>query len=346
METTQASATASGTSNADWNYHPDLPIPTSPLFVWPPRPREALNWLAASWLSLSMIVLELAAAVLVYVMFLPELATMQTVSVDWIVQIWLRNLILLFLVAHSMHLYFCQFRKQGTALKYDRREIGGTSGRFTFNSQLLDNMFWSLASGVTIWTAYEVAYFLAAANDLVPLVSLSESPVWFVVWLLLIPIWSSLHFYWIHRLLHWPPLYRLAHSLHHRNINVGPWSGISMHPVEHVLYFSSLLIHFVVPSHPIHFLFHAFVNGLNPAASHSGFEGLVVREEKRFDLGDFFHQLHHRYFECNYGTAEMPWDVWFGSFHDGSDRATAATRARRSRTHERPNAPPSGSTSR
>ena len=73
--------------------------------------------------------------------------------------------------------------------------------------------------------------------------------------------------------MHWPPLYRLAHALRHRNINIGPWAGISMHPVEAVLHFSILLIHFIVPSHPIHFLFHVHVNGSNPCVSHSGFEG-------------------------------------------------------------------------
>ena len=43
--------------------------------------------------------------------------------------------------------------------------------------------------------------------------------------------------------------------------------------------------------------------------------------------GDFFHQLHHRYFECNYGTSEIPFDKWFGTFHDGSAEATVRTRA-------------------
>ncbi len=106
-----------------------------------------------------------------------------------------------------------------------------------------------------------------------------------------------------------------------------------MHPVEHLLYFSSVAIHFVVASHPAHFLFHIYIQALNPAASHSGFGGLLVRDRKRVELGDFFHQLHHRYFECNYGTAEMPWDRWFGSFHDGTEDATRRTRERKRRMH-------------
>ena len=144
----------------------------------------------------------------------------------------------------------------------------------------------------------------------------------------MITLWSSFHFYWIHRLLHWKPLYRLAHELHHRNVNIGPWSGIAMHPLEHLLYFSSIVLHLAVASHPVHVLFHMHVQALNPLASHSGFEGLMMNGKRRLALGDFFHQLHHRYFECNYGTAEVPWDKLFGSFHDGTTEATRHIRLR------------------
>jgi sterol desaturase/sphingolipid hydroxylase (fatty acid hydroxylase superfamily) len=39
--------------------------------------------------------------------------------------------------------------------------------------------------------------------------------------------------------------------------------------------------------------------------------------------------LHHRYFECNYGTSVVPWDRWFGSFHDGTAEATQRLNQRR-----------------
>ena len=32
----------------------------------------------------------------------------------------------------------------------------------------------------------------------------------------------------------------------------------------------------------------------------------------------YFHYLHHKFFECNYGGVTIPLDRWFGSFHDGS----------------------------
>jgi len=39
--------------------------------------------------------------------------------------------------------------------------------------------------------------------------------------------------------------------------------------------------------------------------------------------------------ECNYGNQEMPWDRWFGTFHDGSEDVTRTTRARKKRLQAR-----------
>ncbi len=321
--------------NPDWNYHPALPIPVSPILSWPPRPIAWLRWIASYWLAVSAVSLQFLLAWAIYSWLQPDVAVMKALHWTWAGQIWLRNLALLVLVAGGLHLWFYTFTAQGRRFKFDARDLARSSGVYTFRNQVLDNMFWSLASGVTVWTLFEIGYFWAAANGYAPGLRFAENPVWFAVWFVLIPAWSSFHFYWIHRALHWPPLYRLAHSLHHRNINIGPWTGISMHPVEHVMYFSSVLIHFVVPSHPAHVLFHLYTEALNPPFSHSGFDGIAPGERKRVEAGDFFHQLHHRYFECNYGTAEMPWDRLFGSFHDGSREATRHTRERKRRMHAR-----------
>jgi Delta7-sterol 5-desaturase len=45
---------------------------------------------------------------------------------------------------------------------------------------------------------------------------------------------------------------------------------MALHPVEHVLYFSSILIHFVVPTHPIHVLFHMLAMTIGAMIGHTG----------------------------------------------------------------------------
>ena len=300
-----------------WHWHPQLPIPVSPVMDVPPKPLAWIKWIASYWLVISSVTMEFMLAWMMFTIFQPDVETMKTLSLGWISGIWARNIILLTLVAGSLHFWFYQLKGQGKALKFDPRDLSRDNKKFWFRDQVKDNMFWSLASGVTCWTGFEIFYFWSAANGYVPGLEWRQNPVLFALLFVALPLWSSFHFYVIHRLLHWQPLYKLAHALHHKNINVGPWSGIAMHPIEHLLYFSSVLIHVVVPSHPTHVLFHLYMESLNPAFSHSGFDGVFVKDKKRLEAGDFFHQLHHRHITCNYGTAEMPWDRLFGSFNNG-----------------------------
>ena len=316
-----------------WNHHPPLPIPDSALFDWPPRPKQALWWLTRRWVQLTSGTLLLLTAVIVRTWLHPSDATLQTLAPGWILAIWARNLVLMALFAGALHLWLFTFSMQGDRLKFDARPLTRDNGAFTFRDQVRDNMFWTLASGVTAWTLFEVLYGWGVANGVIPTFAFRGNEIWFVVWLLLMPLWTSAHFYWVHRLLHWPPLYRSVHALHHRSINIGPWSGLSMHPLESLLYISAVLIHFVLPSHPVIFLVHLYIKCIGPAFSHAGFEAILSRDRKVMNAGDFHHQLHHRFFECNYGTVEVPWDKWFGSFHDGTDEATERIRERRRRIH-------------
>lgn len=149
------------------------------------------------------------------------------------------------------------------------------------------------------------------------------TPIWSVSWLLFVIYWRDFHFYFAHRIMHpwfrkkkWFDigafLYRHAHSLHHKSYNTGPWSGLSMHPYEHLLYFSCVFCPSIlgISQHPIHFLFNHWHVLISPLPGHDGFD--------QPGGGSYFHYLHHAHFECNYGTPMVPLDKWFGSYEDGT----------------------------
>lgn len=320
--------------SSEWNYHPEIPLVDHSVFRWPADTRFLARWLLHNWLTLSERVLMAFLAVLCWWLLYPSLDSAHTFGLGWIVQIWLVNLLLMITVAGGLHWYFYMLRGQGIRLKFDRRDQAQGNRLWNFSNQVHDNMFWSLGSGVAQLALYQSLIMWAMANGYAPTIEITTNPILFVAGLLLLTIWSAFHFYWAHRLLHIPLLYRHAHSLHHRNVNIGPWSGLSMHPTEHLIYLSSLLIHFIFPSHPILLYFHIIYLGPGAAMTHTGYENLLVRDKRRLALGTFYHQLHHRYYECNYGNQEMPWDRWFGTFHDGSDVATATTRARKKSMHQ------------
>ena len=317
------SSSFDGKRNKRGDWSPDKPLSYAPVFVWPFKPLVLLKWLFG-WpgFFLPWGVIYMAAPIIIWVYFTPELSTMQTFERGWIVYILVRNLILIMLVAGAWHLWLYVKKAQGTDWKYSNRWLARDNPIFMFHNQLYDNIFWTVVSAVPIWTAYEVVTLWGYANGYFPYVSWHDHPIYFVALMCFIPIIRELHFYTIHRISHWGPIYKYAHYLHHNNVNVGPFTGLSMHPIEHLLYFSGVLIHWVLPSHPIHALFHLQHAAITPAQSHSGFERVVLTDDLFVQTGDLFHNLHHKYFECNYGAdGPLPLDKLFGTFHDGTNEA-------------------------
>ena len=303
-----------------------------PIFKWPPRLKDGVVWL---WKDMVFPygIFYFTLAALTWRWLTPALSQMETLQPGWMFAIWLRNAALLCIVAGALHWWLYIKRGQGSELKFDARWPATHNRAFLWGNQVKDNLFWSLASGCTIWSLYEALTLWLYASGRVTPVAWGEAPLYLLAMAALVSFWVSFHFYWIHRWLHWPPLYRFAHELHHRNVNIGPWSGISMHPVEHLLYFSPVVLWWVVPVDPVIIIATGFFTGLGPAFSHSGFERIIVDKtagrKTALPAGTYHHQLHHRYFEINYGNPRAPLDELFGTWHNGSDESHQRFIARR-----------------
>ena len=310
-----------------WNFHPKLPLQNAPYWAWPPQPIAALKFLIASWSPLATRLLMFLAALVIWTWFTPSLERMATFEFGWISEIWLRNHVITLLVTGGLHLWVIKYAKQGDDYRYDMRPMATNSRVFTFNDQVWDNVFWSLVA-VQWWTLWECLTYWAFANGWITMITFDSSPLWFVTLFLLVPFWAGFYFYVQHRALHSPFMYKHVHSLHHRNINTGPWSGLAMHPVESFILMSDVLIFLIIPAHPLHALYLILHHGIGAPVSHIGFEKVKVGKTGVV-TGDFFHQLHHRYFDCNYGYSDMPMDVWFNTFHDGTPEGDQLIRERR-----------------
>jgi lathosterol oxidase len=82
-----------------------------------------------------------------------------------------------------------------------------------------------------------------------------------------------------------------------------------------------------MPVHPVLIIVTGFYQGLNPSLSHSGFDYLSLGK-LRLKTGDWHHQLHHQYFNLNYGNTSAPFDKVFDSWHDGSEESLKAQKQR------------------
>jgi sterol desaturase/sphingolipid hydroxylase (fatty acid hydroxylase superfamily) len=307
-----------GTRSAKGEWTPSRRFDFGPLFAWPTRPDRILRWVISfPGYLLPWNALYFVTALVAWWVATPSLATMRSFEAGWVLAILLRNLAIVIAWFGLFHLRLYIRRAQETRFKYNSR-WPRESDRFLLGSQNRENVLLTLASGVPMATAYEVVSYWLAANGRIGVLRWAQHPVSIVVMFLLTPIYREFHFYAVHRLIHIPAIYQRVHALHHRNTNPGPWSGLSMHPIEHLLYYSAMVIHWVIPSHPMHLLFTQVHLTMAPAPGHSGFEKLELGDARAVDTNGLAHYLHHKYFEVNYSDGAVPLDRWFGSFHDGS----------------------------
>ncbi len=326
-----------GTRNKRGDYTPNEPVKVAPVLVWPWSPAAFLKWLPGYFLPWNVMFMALAFVIWKYT--LPAAGTMQSLSIGWIAGIWLRNMAIILIIYGALELRLYVRRRQGNRFKYNSKwPSEQPSDVFMFRSQNIDNFIRSFGTGIPIWTAYEVLGLWAWANGWGPWTTFADNPVWLVIFGLLIPIIHEVHFYLIHRLIHVPFLYRWVHSVHHNSVNPSPWSSLSMHPVEHLLYWSGSLIHLILPSHPLLLIYHTQLTGTGAVIGHVGFDKIELGKEGGVDTHAFAHYLHHKYFEVNYADGMVPLDQWFGTWHDGTKEGDALMNARFAEKRARMNA--------
>ena len=319
--------------NARGEWRPESPIVSAPINRWPPDFRALERWFLGfpGYVAPNNVV-WLAAALVTWTWLTPALADMANLEVWWIALLLARNLALVLLLFGGLHLYLYVFKRQGNATRFTVKPFSTDSARFLFRNQVRDNMFHTFVSAVPVFTGYEVLSYWGFANGYPGAFGAETGPLlfwaWFVVLLVLTPVIHSAHFYFIHRLLHVRALYRRVHALHHRNVEVGPWSGLAMHPVEHLLYFSTVVVQWLLALHPVNALFQIQIAVYYAAMAHTGFDKVKVGERMVIEGGCHFHYLHHKYFECNYGGSLVALDRLFGTFHDGSEESHGAMRRR------------------
>jgi sterol desaturase/sphingolipid hydroxylase (fatty acid hydroxylase superfamily) len=128
------------------------------------------------------------------------------------------------------------------------------------------------------------------------------------------------YFYWAHRLMHHPLLFRRFHRLHHDSLTPTPWAAYSFAPLEAALQtlFLTILI-FILPVHvTVIYLFMLHMI-LRNVVGHSGFEffprGTAAHAIFGLLTTNTHHDLHHSNDDKNYGLYFTWWDRLCGTEH-------------------------------
>jgi lathosterol oxidase len=133
------------------------------------------------------------------------------------------------------------------------------------------------------------------------------------------------YFYWVHRLMHNPRLFRWFHSAHHKSSNPTPWVAYAFHPLEAVIESLIFVIFLLtIPVHSIHLTLFFIFSLVYNVYGHLGFE-LYPKGFNRHWLGKWLntsvsHNMHHQFFKGNYGLYFTFWDRLMNTMHTKYDQ--------------------------
>lgn len=187
--------------------------------------------------------------------------------------------------------------------------------------QLILEFFFSIRS-IAVFSTVGLLTFLADRAGLMsgPAIARSWGPAWFWTSLILMIIGHDAWFYWTHRLIHDPRLFRTFHRRHHKSHNPSPFTAYSFDWGEAAI--NALFVPLWLLIVPTQwgvvglFMLHQIVRN---TLGHSGYELFPARADGR-PLLPFFttvthHDLHHAQAGWNFGLYFTFWDRVMGTEH-------------------------------
>lgn len=184
--------------------------------------------------------------------------------------------------------------------------------RLEIGYSLASAAVYGLPAGIVAWGWQQRGWTMIYTD-------ISRYPLWYLPVSLLVYLFAhDSWFYWTHRWMHRPRLFRIAHSVHHASRPPTAWAAMSFHPVEALT--GAVVIPVLVFLIPVHIAVLGLVLAIMTImgiTNHMGWE-MFPRVLVHSRLGHWLitashHQRHHESYLCNYGLYFRWWDHLCGT---------------------------------
>ena len=147
----------------------------------------------------------------------------------------------------------------------------------------------------------------------------NDYPIWWIPLSFVISLFvHDTYFYWMHKTLHHPKLYKITHLEHHKSVNPSPWASYSFNIIEGFLEVMIVpILIFLMPVHfSVLFMFSVAILLIN-VYGHCGYE-LMPKSFRKTWLFEVvatstYHNLHHEKFNYNFSLYFRIWDRLMGT---------------------------------
>lgn len=213
------------------------------------------------------------------------------------------------LIAGLFHFWFCIWKKD----KWTNRNLSKkTIGQKQFNTEIR----WSVITSLIFAVAGSFTALLWQKGYTRLYIDTDKYALWYMPVSLLISMFvHETYYYWLHRWMHQPNIFRLLHKVHHDSNTTSAWTAFSFHPLEGLLQAIILPITIIIiPIHVYVLLFQLTIMTFSSVINHLEIETYPANFHKHFIgrwiIGATHHSLHHKQFKYNFGLYFTFWDKW------------------------------------
>ncbi|MCA6073657.1 sterol desaturase family protein [Fulvivirga sedimenti] len=173
---------------------------------------------------------------------------------------------------------------------------------------------WAIISAL-IFTVFTMLLIIGRQHGIFLIyIDINEYPLWWIpAGIVLILLLHEAYYYWLHRWMHLPGVYRLVHKTHHESVQTSVYTAFSFHPIESLLQAIYLpLVLTFIPVNLFVLIGLLVLMTISATVNHAGIEvfpsGAIGQWMGKWLVGSTHHHVHHTKFRYNFGLYFTFWD--------------------------------------
>lgn len=232
--------------------------------------------------------------------------------IGYIILFFVILLIRYFITAGFFYAFYLKVKKNET----DKQLL---SSRPLKKEQVKKEIYWSTISSAIFAFFGAVTYWLYLHDYTAIYLDAAKFGYWYLpLSLLIVLLLHETYYYWLHRAMHIPKIYKVVHKVHHQSLSTTPWTAFSFHPWESIL--EALIVPAILIFVPVNIyvlLFYLILMTFSSMVNHLDIE-IYPASFRNSKFGKLWidathHHFHHKEFTTNYGLYFTFWDKLMGT---------------------------------